>query len=141
MVEEPVEKPAARAVGRTAAKAAGRAAAAEDAVPVLRVGQVLAALAWYARLGFLLSWEHRFGPGFPVFAEVARGRLRLFLSEHEGDAPPGGLVFLRLADLDAVAEEFAVVPRDEPWGREVELTDPDGNRLRISDAAPASPEG
>ncbi|WP_234313787.1 glyoxalase superfamily protein [Streptomyces sp. NBRC 109706] len=138
MVEKPVQNAAAGAAARAAARAAR---AAEEVIPVLRVGQVVAALAWYARLGFLLSWEHRFGPGFPVFAEVARGRLRLFLSEHEGDAAPGGLVFLRLADLDAVAEEFAVVPRDEPWGREIELTDPDGNRLRISDAASASPEG
>ncbi|RMI46459.1 glyoxalase superfamily protein [Streptomyces triticirhizae] len=108
--------------------------AVEEAIPILRVREVAAALGWYLRLGFGLRWEHRFEPGFPVFAEVARGALRLFLSEHEGDARPGGLVYLRLADLDAVAEEFGVVPRDEPWGREIELTDPDGNRLRISDA-------
>ncbi|TNM29485.1 glyoxalase superfamily protein [Streptomyces sedi] len=109
--------------------------AAEQAVPVLRVRELAAVLGWYLRLGFGLCWEHRFEPGFPAFAEVGRGPLRLFLSEHEGDAPAGGLVYLRLADLDAVAEEFGVTPRVQPWGRELELTDPSGNRLRISGPA------
>lgn len=113
----------------------------EEAVPVLRVREVAAVLGWYLRLGFGLAWAHRFEPGFPVFAEVARGRTRLFLSEHEGDAPPGGLVHLRLADLDALAAEFGVIPGDEPWGREIELTDPDGNRLRISDPVAGGASG
>ncbi|MDT0265109.1 glyoxalase superfamily protein [Streptomyces sp. DSM 44915] len=110
-----------------------RRVAVEEAIPVLWVREVAAVLGWYLRLGFGLRWEHRFEPGLPVFAELGRGPLRLFLSEHEGDARPGGLVYLRLADLDAVAEEFGVPVRAEPWGRELELTDPAGNRLRISD--------
>ncbi|MFD7704357.1 glyoxalase superfamily protein [Streptomyces caelestis] len=104
----------------------------EEIVPVLRVRDAAAAVRWYARLGFVQRWEHRFEPGFPVFTEVARGRVRLYLSEHEGDArPDAALVYLRVADLDAVAAEFGVRPERAPWGRELELRDPDGNRLRV----------
>ncbi|MBB1257145.1 VOC family protein [Streptomyces sp. OF3] len=103
----------------------------EQAIPVLRVADVAVSAAWYGRLGFEVEWEHRFGAGFPVFAEVARGDVRLFLSEHEGDARPGGLVYLRVRDVEAVAREFGVVVEEAPWAREVELRDPDGNRLRV----------
>ncbi|MCS0634851.1 glyoxalase superfamily protein [Streptomyces sp. LP05-1] len=103
----------------------------EEAVPVLRVADAGAAARWYARLGFVPQWEHRYEPGFPAFAEVARGRVKLFLSEHTGDARPDGLVYLRVTDLAAVAREFGVRPEKQPWGPELELRDPDGNRLRI----------
>ncbi|PZT71389.1 VOC family protein [Streptomyces sp. SW4] len=103
----------------------------EEVIPVLRVADAAAAARWYARLGFAVQWEHRFEPGLPAFAEVARGRVRLFLSEHTGDARPGTLVYLRVADVDAVAAEFGVPVEEAPWARETELRDPDGNRLRI----------
>ncbi|APE35492.1 bleomycin resistance family protein [Nocardia mangyaensis] len=103
----------------------------EEVIPILRVASAGAAVAWYSRLGFTQQWEHRFEPGFPAFVEVARGRVRLFLSEHTGDARPDTLVYLRLRDVDAIADEFGVQPTDAPWAREIELHDPDGNRLRI----------
>lgn len=103
----------------------------EDVIPVLRVADAAKAVAWYERLGFGAQWEHRFEPGFPAFVEVARGGLRLFLSEHTGDARPGTLVYLRVRDVEAVASEFGVPVEDAPWAREIELRDPDGNRLRI----------
>jgi hypothetical protein len=34
-------------------------------------------------------------------------------------------------DVDAIAAEFGVTVEVQPWGREIELTDPDGNRLRL----------
>jgi hypothetical protein len=34
-------------------------------------------------------------------------------------------------DVDAIASEFGAAVSEQPWAREVELTDPDGNRLRI----------
>jgi catechol 2,3-dioxygenase-like lactoylglutathione lyase family enzyme len=103
----------------------------EEAIPILRVTDAAAAVAWYARLGFARQWEHRFKPGLPAFVEVARGRVKLFLSEHTGDARPDTLIYLRVHDVDAVAREFGAEPRDVPWGRELELRDPDGNRLRV----------
>ncbi|MFF9144961.1 glyoxalase superfamily protein [Streptomyces sp. NPDC014861] len=108
----------------------------EEVIPILRVENAAVAVAWYERLGFAQQWEHRFEPGFPAFVEVARGGVRLFLSEHEGDARPDTLVYLRVRDVDAVAAEFGARVEDVPWGREFELRDPDGNRLRI-----ATPQG
>ena len=43
---------------------------------------------------------------------VARGRVRLYLSEHKGDARPDTLIHLYVTDIDRVSEEFAV-PVDE----------------------------
>ncbi|GGV82936.1 hypothetical protein GCM10010228_58410 [Streptomyces massasporeus] len=103
----------------------------EEVIPILRVEDAAAAVAWYERLGFAKQWEHRFEPGLPAFVEVARGGVRLFLSEHTGDARPDTLVYLRIRDVEAVASEFGVQATDAPWAREIELRDPDGNRLRI----------
>jgi catechol 2,3-dioxygenase-like lactoylglutathione lyase family enzyme len=103
----------------------------EEAIPVLRVGDADASVRWYARLGFAKQWEHRFEPDFPAFVEVTRGAMTLFLSEHDGDATPDTLIYLRIADVDAVAAEFDVSPVDAPWARELELRDPDGNRVRV----------
>ncbi|MET7802392.1 glyoxalase superfamily protein, partial [Streptomyces decoyicus] len=60
----------------------------EEIIPILRVEDAAAAVEWYERLGFAKQWEHRFETGLPAFVEVARGGVRLFLSEHEGDAHP-----------------------------------------------------
>jgi hypothetical protein len=49
---------------------------------------------------------------------------------------PEGRVHLRIEDLGAVAQEFDNGIIEQPWGREVHLVDPDGNRLRIGEAAP-----
>jgi catechol 2,3-dioxygenase-like lactoylglutathione lyase family enzyme len=111
----------------------------EEVIPILRVRDAATAAAWYARLGFVQEWEHRFEAGFPAFLSIvrtaghskARGWIRLFLSEHKGDARPDTLIYLRLADVDEVAAEFGVEVEDAPWAREIELRDPDGNRLRI----------
>jgi len=107
----------------------------EEVIPVLRVSDAAKAVAWYHRMGFAEEWEFRFEPGFPAFVSVARGAMRLFLSEHTGDARPDTLIYLRLRDLDAVAKEFGAAVEQMPWGPEVKLRDPDGNRLRIGTPA------
>ncbi|KUL64325.1 MULTISPECIES: glyoxalase superfamily protein [unclassified Streptomyces] len=108
----------------------------EEVIPILHVEDAAAAVVWYERLGFAKQWEHRFEPGLPAFVEVARGGVRLFLSEHEGDARPDTLVYLRVRDVEAVASEFGAQVNDAPWAREIELRDPDGNRLRIGTPTP-----
>jgi catechol 2,3-dioxygenase-like lactoylglutathione lyase family enzyme len=82
----------------------------EEAIPVLRVSDASRALAWFTRLGYEQEWGHTFDPG---------------------DASPNTLLHLRVDDLDAVASEFGADVLDKPWGREVHLVDPDGNRLRV----------
>jgi len=111
------------------------------AQPRLPVQDAERAVAWYARLGFRTEWEHRFEPGLPAYVSIARGELRIHLSEHSGDARPETLVYVWLDDVDEVSAEFGVPVEEEPWGREVSLVDPDGNRLRIGGLAPELPEG
>jgi len=104
----------------------------EEAIPVLRIVEAAASIPWYGRLGYTQEWEHRFEPGFPTFVSLARNEgSRLFLSEHTGDARPDTLVYLRVNNLEAVAQEFGGEILEQPWGREVHLADPDGNRFRI----------
>ena len=108
----------------------------DEAIPILRVADVYLAAAWYARLGYETEWEHRLAPSLPAFTSIARnGAARLFLSEHKHDARPNTLVYLRVTDVDSVAREFEAVVETQPWGREVHLTDPDGNRLRVGTPA------
>src|SRR5579884_1718240 len=77
--------------------------------------------------------EHRFEPGFPWFLCVARGGVRIYLSEHRGDASPGALLHLYVKDVDTVSAEFGIpVDEDGLAGRECHLVDPDGNRLRVA---------
>lgn len=103
----------------------------EEVIPILRVEDAAVAVGWYERLGFEKESEHRYEPGLPAFVGVARGAVRLFLSEHEGDARPDTLIYLRVRDVDVIASEFGVQVEGAPWAREIELRDPDGNRLRI----------
>jgi catechol 2,3-dioxygenase-like lactoylglutathione lyase family enzyme len=107
----------------------------EDVIPILHVANAAEALAWYERLGFTKEWEHRFEPGMPAFVSVTRGRMRLYLSEHQGDARPDTLVYLAIGDVGAVVTEFGRPAGEPPYGCEVELRDPDGNRLRIGTRA------
>ena len=102
-------------------------------MPVLYVEVAARAVGWYERLGFQKEWEHQFEPGFPLFVSVARGHVRLYLSEHKGDARPNTLIHLYVTDVDTVARDFGVTVDEEGLaGREIELEDPDGNRLRIA---------
>jgi hypothetical protein len=107
----------------------------EQVIPVLYIENAGRAVTWYERLGFQKEWQHQFEPGFPLFVSVARGRVRLYLSEHKGDARPNTLIHLNVRDIDAVSEEFGI-PVDEGGlaGRECDLEDPDGNRLRVATA-------
>jgi catechol 2,3-dioxygenase-like lactoylglutathione lyase family enzyme len=107
----------------------------EETIPVLRVADADVAVRWYERLGFQEEWRHRFEAGFPAFVSVRRGNggpgVRLFLSEHRGDATPGGSVYLRVEDVAPIAEELGVEVHDAVSRLEVHLTDPDGNKVSI----------
>lgn len=97
-------------------------------------------------LGFHVQWKHRFEPGLPVFAQVSRDGLSLFLAEHSGDCQVGGAAYIVVDDLDALHREITArgvrgdePPQGTPWGtREMCVMDPDGNRLRFDDARSAA---
>ena len=103
----------------------------EKVIPILRVQDASIAVAWYNRLGFHQTSVHRFEPGLPAFVTVERGPMKLFLSEHKGDARPDTLLYLGVADVYPIAKEFGVEVEEAPWGYEIEIRDPDANRLRI----------
>src|SRR5256712_13095828 len=101
--------------------------------PQLRVTNWKRTRAFYVDgLGFTVDWEHRFEPGLPVFAQLTRDSLSLFLSEHSGDCLPGGAAYLVVDDVDALFREIggrAITPAEAPrategHAREVEGVDP-----------------
>jgi catechol 2,3-dioxygenase-like lactoylglutathione lyase family enzyme len=108
--------------------------------PTLRILDYERSRAFYTEgLGFHVDWEHRFEPGFPVFMQVTRDGLSLYLSQHAGDCQPGGLVHLYVADVDAWHQDLVgrgvephSPPTDRPWGnRDFRGSDPDGNQLCV----------
>ena len=104
--------------------------------PFLRVADAEASAEWYARLGFSVAWRTRAQPNLPLFVAIENGDALIFLSEHTGDAHPDGLLYLYVDDVDAIAAEFGATAELAYYGmREVEVEDPDGNRLRIGTPA------
>jgi catechol 2,3-dioxygenase-like lactoylglutathione lyase family enzyme len=110
------------------------------AIPILRIFSVEKAKEFYLDfLGFTLDWEHRFSEDLPLYAQVSRSGLTLHLSEHHGDSTPGSAVFIPMGDIDALHQELSVKqyryarPGVETvdWGKELNITDPFGNRLRF----------
>jgi catechol 2,3-dioxygenase-like lactoylglutathione lyase family enzyme len=119
----------------------------ERAIPILRIFDVAKAREFYVDfLGMAWDWEHRFEPGLPVFAQVSRGELVLFLSEHFGDGTPGAKLILRMRSLDAFRDELLAKAyrharpgiEQQPWGwRDMQIADPFGNRLVFSEPCDA----
>jgi catechol 2,3-dioxygenase-like lactoylglutathione lyase family enzyme len=107
-------------------------------VPILRLFDEQKAREFYIDfLGFSVDWEHRFEPGLPLYLQVGRGACKLHLSGHHGDATPGSAVRIPAAQLDELQAELTAkaCPNarpsvvEQPWGRDMAVTDPFGNRL------------
>ena len=110
------------------------------AVPILRIFDVEKAREFYLGfLGFAVDWEHRYGDKFPLYCQVSRAGLRLHLSEHAGDASPGGNMCVYMTGVRALHAELTA--RDYRYmkpgletteGRlELTVTDPFSNRIRF----------
>ena len=110
--------------------------------PIMRIFDEAKARDFY--LGFLgmrLDWEGRFSADAPLYAQVSRGGLTLHLSEHHGDATPGSTVFVSTENVRAYHAELVAKtyryynPSVEvmPWGLEMSVTDPFGNRIRFTE--------
>ena len=91
-------------------------------------------------LGFRVDWQHRFAPDLPVYIQVSREGCVLHLSEHHGDATPGGAIRIETSELEGLHAELAgknykyARPgvEEQPWGREMSVKDPFGNRLTFT---------
>ena len=108
--------------------------------PVFRSFDEGLARAFYVDwLGFAWEGEHRFEPGMPLYAFLRFGDFHLHLSEHHGDATPGSTALLFVSGLRAYHAALPPNPnmrpglQPQPWGLEMTVTDPFGNRLRFLD--------
>lgn len=113
--------------------------------PIFRSFDETKARAFYIDwLGFTWEGEHRFDPGAPLYAFLRLGEFHLHLSEHHGDATPGSTA---MAYLDGLRDWHASLPHNPnmrpgletlPWGLQMQVTDPFGNRLRFLDQSEGS---
>ena len=109
------------------------------AVPILRIFDRAKAVEFYVDfLGFTVDWEHGGHVDHsPLYVQVSRGGARLHLSEHHGDASPGGAALIPVTDIEALHRELRdrhydyARPgiRDEGWGRVMVVIDPFHNRI------------
>jgi len=108
------------------------------AIPILRIFDRAKAVEFYVDyLGFTIDWEHGYDDHAPLYLQVHRGRTVLHLSEHYGDASPGGAALIPVADVKALHREVRSRPydyakpgiHDEDWGRVMVIIDPFHNRL------------
>ena len=112
-------------------------------IPVLRIFALAKAREFTVDfLGTSWDWEHRFAPDLPVFAQVSRGGLVLFLGQHFGDGTPGSKLILRMAGLDALQAELSAKQYrharpsilEQPWGwHDMPIADPFGNQPVFSE--------
>lgn len=119
----------------------------EAPVPILRIFSVEKAKEFYVGfLGFTVDAEHRFHDNAPLFMQVSRAGLKLFLSEHHGDGSPGVKVVVPMSGIDELHAELQAKKyrymnpgiEEVPWGqRQLTVIDPSGNHLTFSE--PTSP--
>lgn len=112
----------------------------ERVAPIVRIFDVAKAHEFYLGfLGFSVDWEHRYGANFPLYTQVSRGGLVLHLSEHAGDATPGGNMCVYMKGIHALHAELHaknyryMKPGLETEDGRIELAviDPFGNRIRF----------
>lgn len=112
----------------------------DQAIPIVRIFDLPKAREYYFDfLGFSLDWDHRYGDDFPIYMQVSRGGLKLHLSEHAGDATPGGNMVVYMKGIRAFHAElteknyrFMKPGLETEGGRlEVTVTDPFNNHIRF----------
>ena len=108
------------------------------AIPIFRIYSLEKAREFYVGfLGFNVDWEHRFEPDAPVFMQVSRDGLLIYLSEHHGDGTPGSLAYVAMTGVRDLHRELNDKKyrhnrpglQQQEWGRtELTVTDPFNNR-------------
>src|SRR3977135_3636512 len=111
--------------------------------PILRIFDEAKAKEFYVDfLGFTVDWEHRFQEDLPLYMQVSKDGCLLHLSEHHGDASPGAALRIDTSELAAFHASLLVKQyryarpgiQEMPWGREMSIGDPFGNKLIFSSA-------
>ena len=110
-------------------------------IPILRSFDETKAKEFYIDfLEFTLDWEHRFEEGLPLYMQISKGECVIHLSEHHGDCSPGAALRIEIDDLDGFCRQLNKKKyknarpgiNDQPWGRDMYIGDPFGNRLIFS---------
>lgn len=105
----------------------------EPPVPIVRIFDEEKAREFYCGfLGMIVDWEHRFHDGAPLYCQLSRGTLRLHLSEHSGDATPGGNMVVYTSGVAALQAELIAKDyrynrpglEQQDWGLECTVIDP-----------------
>ncbi|HDR3886787.1 TPA: VOC family protein [Bacillus cereus] len=107
--------------------------------PIFRIFDVEKAHLFYINfLGFKLDWEHRYEDNMPLYMQISLHDVVIHLSEHHGDASPGGAIRVKIEDLKSYyatlsSKDYAYSKPDierTPWDT-IELTviDPFLNRI------------
>ena len=119
-------------------------------VPILRIFDEGKAREFYVGfLGFKVDWEHRFEAGLPLYLQVSRDSCVIHLSEHHGDCSPGSALRIETDALDVLQAELLAKGykharpgiQQQPWGRDMAITDPFGNRLIFTAPDKGPPAG
>ena len=101
--------------------------------PIFRVENLAASIDYYVRvLGFKIDWEFT-----DVIACVSRDNVAIFLSQGD-QGHPGAWAWIGVGDVERVHDELLQKgasirqpPTNFPWALEMQVTDLDGNVLRL----------
>lgn len=114
-----------------------------SSIPVLRGSDYPASRAFFEALGFVCVEEGGNPARFGIFR---RDKAAVFVDTWHGadaEAAPNWRGYFHADDVEALAAEFQFAgiavegPRDTEYGmREIEVVDPDGNRLCFGQDAP-----
>ena len=116
-------------------------------IPVLRSFDKSVAQEFYIDfLSFAQDWCHKPDDKSPIYMQLSKGKCVLHLSEHFGDAAPGMTLRIPVDDLNAFHSELISKQyknarpglNEMPWGVEMPVSDPFGNRLIFFQASPSS---
>lgn len=114
-------------------------------IPILRSFDEVATRSFYLEfLGLEVEFQHRFEPDTPLYLGVRLGQCVLHLSEHYGDAAPGASLRIEVDDLAAYCKMLNAKKyrharpgvQSQPWGKDMSISDPSGNRLIFCDTRP-----
>lgn len=121
----------------------------ESAFPIVEVGDMHAALAFY-RDAFGGVVTYRFPPeGEAVYAALSVGASTIGLGTTDSPLPPGNvMLWFYVDDVDRVTRELTAAgasvveePTDREWGERTSLiTDPWGTRIHLGAAISPPPE-
>lgn len=107
-------------------------------IPILRIFDEAMARGFYLTyLGGAETFSHRFDPDAPLYLGVQLHGADLHLSEHFGDATPGSSIRLKIDDLPRYHAQLIKAPypnanpsiSEQPWGLDMPMSDPFGNRI------------